>query len=139
MDLYADNILDHYKHPRHAGTLDMPSVTREEINLSCGDRLALELRVEDHVIRELAWTGEGCAISQAGMSILSEELIGRTIDEAEAITPSRVKELLGVPVGTRRLKCALLCLHTLKNALSALRGESPRSWHETVGHAEETR
>lgn len=139
MDLYAENILDHYKHPRHTGTLPAPAVTREEINLSCGDRITLQLDIRNEIIHALAWTGEGCAISQAGMSILSEELIGKSTAEADALTPDRVKELLGVPVGTRRLKCALLSLHALKNALRAHRGEPAQSWHETVGNAEETR
>lgn len=139
MDLYADNILDHYKHPRHAGELAAPTVSREEINLSCGDRVTLQLDITDGIIRDVAWTGEGCAISQAGMSILSDELIGRTTAQAEGLTPQHVYELLGVTVGTRRLKCALLGLHTLKNALRAARGEEAQGWHETVGNEEETR
>jgi nitrogen fixation protein NifU and related proteins len=133
MDIYAENILDHYKHPRHAGMLDDASVMHAEKNLSCGDEVSLQLKIEDGIIRELAWTGQGCAISQAGMSILSEELIGKTVEEASALSPDHVTALLGVPVGTRRLKCALLCLHALKNALHAYKGEPTQSWHETVG------
>ena len=134
MDLYADNILDHSKHPRHSGALEHATVMHGEKNLSCGDSVMLHLGIDHDVIKEIAWTGEGCAISQAGMSILSEELIGKTVDEANAIDQERIKALLGVPVGTRRLKCALLCLHTLKNALHAYRSEPMQTWQETVGN-----
>lgn len=139
MDLYAENILDHYKHPRHTGELPASTVSHEEINLSCGDRIHLQMDIQNEIIHSLAWKGEGCAISQAGMSILAEELIGQPIAHADAITTNRIQELLGVPVGTRRLKCAFLCLHTLKNALQTHRGKPSQSWHETVGNDEETR
>lgn len=141
MDLYAENILDHYRHPHKK--MDVGSrkwdVAHEEKNLSCGDRLHVGLTIEDGVIKECAWDGEGCAISQAAMSILSEELTGKTIDEAAALQPSDIHDLLKVPVGTRRLKCALLCLHSLKNALHTYRSEQPQSWQETVGNEEKTR
>jgi nitrogen fixation protein NifU and related proteins len=139
MDIYADNILDHYKHPHHHGELADASVEHAEKNLSCGDMVTLQLKIDGNLISDISWTGDGCAISQAGMSILSDELIGKTLDEAQAINPSQVTALLGVPVGTRRLKCALLSLHTLKNTLHAYRGNPPQSWHETVGNDEETR
>lgn len=132
MDLYAENILDHYKNPRHAGHLKNPTTSRREENLSCGDDLTLELAIEDGTITDLAWRGEGCAISQAAMSLLSEELIGETAADAEGTTKEEVLSMLGVPVGPRRLKCALLCLHTLKNALRGARGEGPQSWLESV-------
>ena len=132
MDLYAENILDHYKHPRNAGHLQRPTASRREENASCGDDLTLELAVEDGVITGLAWRGEGCAISQAAMSLLSEELLGETVINAEGTTKEEVLQLLGVPVGPRRLKCALLCLHTLKNALRTLKGEQPQSWLDSV-------
>lgn len=128
MDLYADNILDHYRHPRNSGRLDAPSVTREEINASCGDHLTLDLHITDGRISAVRWSGEGCAISQAAMSILSEELTGMPVADALALPPARIRELLGVPVGTRRLKCAFLCLHALKNALLP----QPQGWEETL-------
>ena len=139
MDLYAENILDHYKHPRHAGELRDPSATHEEVNLRCGDKVRLQLRIDGDAVAEIAWTGEGCAISQAGMSILSEEIAGKSLKDLETLDESGMRAMLGVPVGKRRLKCALLGLHTLKNALRAHRGQPPQSWQETVGNAAETR
>lgn len=131
MDLYAENILDHYKHPRHTGHLSRAVSHREE-NISCGDDLTIDLVIDDGVIADLKWRGEGCAISQAAMSLLSEELIGMSVADAEALKPDEVYSLLGVPIGPRRFKCALLGLHTLKNALRAAHGEPAQSWLETV-------
>lgn len=132
MDLYADNILDHYKHPRSKGTLQHPSASHREENLSCGDDLTIDLKLEKEKIVDIAWRGEGCAISQAAMSILSEELAGKTESEINALQPKDIYDFLGVPVGPRRFKCALLCLHTLKNALRTSKGQAPQSWVETV-------
>lgn len=139
MDLYAETILDHYKHPRLQGRLDQPSVTRSEKNLSCGDSLTLDLQIEDTVIQKLAWIGGGCAISQAGMSLLAEVLVGKTVGEASMLSDKDIRELLGVDIGTRRAKCALLCLHTLKNAIHTYRGEAAEGWNETIGNTAETR
>lgn len=128
MDLYAENILDHYKHPRNTGELKAATVSHREENLSCGDDLTLDLKLAGGKIAELAWRGNGCAISQAAMSLLSEELIGKTIAEAEKIGKDEILEMLGVPVGPRRLKCALLGLHTLQNALCVLIGKKAEPW-----------
>ncbi|MDA0375917.1 MAG: iron-sulfur cluster assembly scaffold protein [bacterium] len=126
MDLYAENILDHYRDPRHKGTGDGATVSKEEDNPSCGDRITAHLWIEDDVITKIEWEGAGCAISQAAMSIFTEELEGKTTTEVLKIKKEDVYELLGVPIGPRRFKCALLCLHTVKNALA------PQSWLETV-------
>ncbi len=131
MDLYAENILDHYKNPRNTGHLSR-AVTHREENISCGDDLTIDLKIDDGIIADLKWRGEGCAISQAAMSLLSEDLIGMSVADAEALKPDEIYSLLGVPVGPRRFKCALLCLHTLLNALRTARSQPPQSWLETV-------
>lgn len=134
MDLYAENILDHSKHPHHNGELADASVTHTENNPSCGDTVTLQLRIEEDKIADIAWTGDGCAISQAGMSMVSDELMGMCVLDAESLTEGRIKDLLGVPVGTRRIKCALLGLHTLKNTLHTHKGQPTQTWHETIGN-----
>lgn len=138
MDLYADTILDHYRHPRFKQVRGDATVTHAEKNLSCGDTLTVFLTTDDVDHAELNWTGDGCAISQAGMSILAEAMQEKTLTELDALTATDVRTLLGIPVGNRRIKCALLCLHTLKNALHTLRGEPLQSWTETVGNDEKT-
>lgn len=135
MDLYADNILDHYKHPRHKGVgSEQWGVSHEEKNPSCGDKLTIQLKIDDDRITDLIWSGEGCAISQAGMSMLSETLIGKTTEDATSLLEEDIRTMLGVPISTRRLKCALLCLHTLKNSLHTYHQEPLQTWQETVGN-----
>ena len=132
MDVYAENILDHYREPRHQHTLDDADVEHEEINHSCGDAITLFIKVHDGKIADIGWQGTGCAISQAAMSMLCEELIGLSVDEAQDISKDEIFELLGVPIGARRMKCALLCLHTLKNALRTMQEKGEQTWVETV-------
>lgn len=132
MDLYAENILDHYRHPRGKKRLKAPTVSHEEINHSCGDAVTLDLKIEDGKITDVGWEGTGCAISQASMSILWEELTGKSEEEVDCMTQKNIYEMLGVPVGPRRFKCALLPLHTLKNALKKFHGKEPQGWVETV-------
>lgn len=132
MDLYADNILDHYKHPHRKAVLAAPSIAHTEKNTTCGDALAIELMIEDDVITDIGWNGEGCAISQAAMSIISDELIGKKLTDIDALSSAEVLKLIGVPVGARRMKCALLCLHALKNAIHEYRKEPMQTWNDTV-------
>ncbi len=133
MDLYAENILEHYKNPVGKNLLPSFSIEHEEVNLSCGDSVKIQLMLDGDRIAQLGWDGSGCAISQAAMSLLSEELSGKTVAQLEALTPKNIQELLGVPVSTRRAKCAYLCLHALKNAIHALRKEPAQNWVETLG------
>ncbi|TSC80393.1 MAG: nitrogen fixation protein NifU [Candidatus Peregrinibacteria bacterium Gr01-1014_25] len=133
MNLYADNILEHFRHPQCKGDVPGATVTREEINVGCGDTLTLHVKIADGCIAACGWEGTGCAISQAAMSMLAGELAGMSVDDARNLPPQRVRDLLGVPVGTRRLKCAFLCLHALKNALRTAAGQTPQSWEETLG------
>ncbi len=132
MDLYAENVLDHYRHPRNKKSLPAPTIRHEEKNLSCGDALTLDVMIENDKIIRVGWSGDGCAISQAAISLLSEELIDMDLLQASNITPKFIHDLLGVPVGPRRTKCALLCLHTLKNAINVHRGDKPQGWVKTV-------
>ncbi|HCI03894.1 MAG: iron-sulfur cluster assembly scaffold protein [Candidatus Peribacteraceae bacterium] len=117
MDLYAENILDHFKHPRGKRELADPTVSHEEVNLACGDKLTIHLAIEDGVIKEAAWEGSGCAISLGAMSILWEKLEGMPVKETAEMTAEDIIEMLGVPISKRRMKCALLCLEGVKNAL----------------------
>jgi len=129
MDMYHENILDHYRQPRNWQVLDPADISHEEKNPLCGDRLRLTLRVKDGVITEVGWTGEGCAISQASASMLGELIQGKTLVEARAITKEDVLEMLGIELGPVRLKCALLSLKVLKVGAYGLAG-----WHEDESH-----
>ena len=131
-DLYTENIMDHFRRPRNKQKIKNPIVEHEETNLSCGDEISVQLEIEDGVIKKIGWGGTGCAISQAGTSILSEEIEGKKTDEVMSLGKEDVYKLLGVPVGPRRIKCALLCLHTIKNALRKSEGHSLQGWLDTV-------
>ena len=132
MDLYAENILEHHRNPRGKQMLTSPTVSHEEVNLSCGDSLMLHVVIESGHVKELGWEGSGCAISQAAMSLLSEELKGKSIAELEAIDTDCIRSLLGVPVSARRAKCAYLCLHVLKNLLRKMQGQASQGWGTTL-------
>ncbi|MBI5669735.1 MAG: SUF system NifU family Fe-S cluster assembly protein [Chloroflexi bacterium] len=120
-DMYRENILDHAQNPRYPGVLSPADVDHEEHNPLCGDRLHLTLRLdENNRIKEIAWDGEGCAISQATASMLAEEIIGRTVDEVRQLKRDDVLELIGFPLTINRMKCALLSLKTLMIGLYGL-------------------
>ena len=132
MDLYAENILDHYRDPRNKGEGKEATISHSEKNISCGDEVTVHLTLKDDAVEKIEWEGVGCAISQAGMSIFAEEFEGHSTDALLKMKKSDIYELLGVPVGPRRFKCALICLHTVKNALRKNSGKNPQSWLETV-------
>jgi nitrogen fixation protein NifU and related proteins len=113
-DLYQQNILDHWKHPRNSGRLEHPTVSYEAINPLCGDKLRFDLLIEDETIKDVLFSGRGCAISQAAASMLTEAIKGRPVAEVRALGKDDVLELLGIPIGYTRLKCALLGLKAVK-------------------------
>ena len=132
MDLYAENILEHYRNPRSKKRLKKATASREEVNASCGDSIVLDLSLKGKRIEHVGWEGAGCAISQAGMSMLAEEIVGKTMEEALSLPPKFLQNLLGVPISTRRLKCALLPLLALHNALHTQQGRTPETWPELL-------
>jgi len=80
--MYRDIILDHYKHPQHRGLPDDFDAEIHHVNPTCGDEVTLRVRVVDGTVKDLGWEGEGCSISQASTSVMSELVVGRPIDEA---------------------------------------------------------
>jgi nitrogen fixation NifU-like protein len=113
-DLYRENILDHYRNPRHRGTLDSPDITYEDANPLCGDTIRMDFKLKEGKIEQVAFSGHGCSISQASASMLCERLEGMSLDEAKRLSREDVLEMLGIELGPVRLKCALLALKTLK-------------------------
>ena len=123
-DLAQANILDHYRHPRNHGTLEHPTVSREEFNPLCGDKIRLDLLIKDGIIDDLRFTGRGCTISQASTSMLAEALKGQPVEVAKTFGKEDVLDLLGIPIGYTRLKCALLGLKALKVGVYTAGGET---------------
>lgn len=115
-DMYRDLILEHHRYPHNFGTLDPHDVSQEEHNPLCGDRIRLDLRIVDNKISEVAFSGKGCAVSQAAASMLTDELIGMDLDQVRQYGKAELLELIGLPLDKNpvRLKCALLSLKALK-------------------------
>jgi nitrogen fixation NifU-like protein len=114
-DLYREQILDRYKHPRMRGTLDPHDYTYEDDNPLCGDRIRIDLRVgDDGRVAQAAFSGSGCAISQASADLLTEAVVGKSLDEVKALAKDDILEMLGIELGPVRLKCALLPLKVIK-------------------------
>lgn len=123
-DLYRDEILEHYRQPHNFGTLDAPDAVHEGNNPLCGDRITMMLVLsDDGTVRDVAFSGRGCAISQASASLLTDEIKGRRVREIEAMTNQDILDLLGIEISPARLKCALLSLDTLHHALQARKAE----------------
>jgi nitrogen fixation protein NifU and related proteins len=118
-NLYRDFILEHYRNPHNTGVLDPHDLHFADANPTCGDEMSMTLRLDEAKERivDVAFTGRGCAISQASASILTDELRGMSLDELRAIEPREVVENLGVPIGPARLKCALLSFKVLQGAV----------------------
>jgi nitrogen fixation NifU-like protein len=117
-DLYRDEILEHYREPHNFGTLDAPDAIHEGHNPLCGDRITMMLTVDPGgAVSDIAFSGRGCAISQASASLLTDEIKGRPVAEIEDMTNQDILDLLGIEISPARLKCALLSLDTLQKAL----------------------
>ena len=120
-DLYRENILDHYRHPRFKGKLEPHTHRHHEHNPVCGDELQVDLLVnDDGIVEQAAFSGHGCAISQASASMLMERIQGKPLEEVKKISKEDILEDLGIPIGPVRLKCALLSLKTLKGSIYGL-------------------
>ncbi|HEX3396976.1 MAG TPA: SUF system NifU family Fe-S cluster assembly protein [Steroidobacteraceae bacterium] len=135
-DLYRDVILDHNRRPRNFGNLDSADASVEGFNPLCGDHLTLRLKLNDDTISDIRFEGQGCAISTASASLMTEAVKGKSREQALKLF-ERVHQLLtddgappaeelgklaalsGVREYPARVKCASLCWHTLASALKA--------------------
>ena len=120
-DLYREQIIDRFKNPHMKGDLDPHDYSYEDDNPLCGDRIKIDLRVDQEGrVTDAAFSGEGCAISMASADLLMEEILGKSIDEVKEISKEELLELLGIELGPVRLKCALLSLKVLKAGIYGL-------------------
>lgn len=117
-ELYRDLILDHYKNPRNVGKIDAADRHGRLENVLCGDVVEVFVKYgSDGKVKEVKWTGEGCALSQASASLLSEMLVGKTEAQLKALTEQDVLSVVGQDINPSRKKCATLGLDALKEGL----------------------
>ncbi len=133
-DLYREIILDHYRSPRRKGHLEQHTHAADGANPLCGDQITVELAVSDGMIEEVAFSGQGCSISQASASMMSDFVAGRSVGQAlegaqafqrmmtEGEPPEEeafadIEALSGVAKFPVRVKCASLSWKTLEQAL----------------------
>jgi nitrogen fixation NifU-like protein len=130
-DLYREQILDHYKNPRSHGALEDADAQAEGVNPLCGDEVSIAVAFADDgdTIRDVAFEGRGCAISQAATSMLMEMVKGRRASEVAIMPKDALLDEIGIPLTPIRLKCAILGLGVLKVALHKSKGTPlPEEW-----------
>lgn len=125
-DLYRQNILDHFKNPRNYGKLENPDFEIEEENISCGDRIGMNIKLKIKnekfkIIEDIKFFGEGCAISMASASMLTETIKGKSLADVKKIGKDEIMKMLGVTLTPTRMKCALLPLEILSKTLSLVK------------------
>jgi nitrogen fixation NifU-like protein len=117
-----DFILDHYENPRHFGALEDATVTQKGGNPGCGDIVTFYLKLgDDGRIEDISFEGEGCTISQAASSMVTEMFHGKTMADVEETSAEVILEMLGRELAATRLKCATLGLNTTKEAVRQAR------------------
>lgn len=117
MDLYQKQIIDHYKNPRNFGKLKGESISSHAENPSCGDSISMNVEFKDGVINNIKFEGEGCAISVASASMLTEKVKGMKITEIADLDFEFIQKMLGIKVNPARKKCAMLPLNVLKKII----------------------
>ena len=128
-DMYQEIILQHYRSPKNFGSLDRPDLSGEESNPLCGDRITLQLKLDEphRTIDDVRFSGDGCAISVASASMLTVKLKGLSIDDAGRLTRDDVLKMVAIPLSPVRVKCALTGFAALGRALHSapVPGHSP--------------
>lgn len=120
-DLYRDLILDHWKNPHNFGTMKKPTIEIEEANPLCGDEIIFQFKIVKGKIAEIKFSGQGCALSQAGASILTDAVKGKNMTQVSKLTQDKFLEIIGIKPNPARLKCVLLPYKALKRGLDLLK------------------
>ncbi len=122
MDMYREIILEHYKHPRNFGHLPHASATAAAYNATCGDKMVMEIRIDNSKkIKDIRFSGVGCAISQAAASMLTGKVMGMKQHDVMKLKAKNIFDMLGTTLTPSRTKCATLPLEVLQKAVISLK------------------
>lgn len=116
-ELYQEHILDLFRHPHNFGELPGATHTHTENNPLCGDEVTMRVVMNGERIKDVRFTGHGCAISTASASLVTDKVKGMTKNEVVKMTADDVSEMLMIPIGPVRMKCALLALETIQKTV----------------------
>lgn len=119
LDIYAENILEHYKNPHNHGAMSNPDMQAHDSNPICGDEITIYLKMNGSRVKQASFVGRGCAISQASASMLTDSMHGKTKTEILGLTHEDMIRMLGISLTVARMRCALLALETVRKALRA--------------------
>lgn len=125
-DMYREQILDHYKNPRNYGELEDPTFSHAGENPMCGDEITVDvvLAEDGETIEYVAFSGDGCAISQASASLLTQKLPGTSLDALAEMDRDDITEMLGIEISPMRIKCAVLAEKVVQDGAEIYRGET---------------
>ncbi|WP_101843170.1 Fe-S cluster assembly sulfur transfer protein SufU [Halobacillus sp. Marseille-P3879] len=133
--LYRQVIMDHYKNPRNRGSVEGDHLTVDMNNPTCGDRIQLQLQVEDNVVQDAKFDGEGCSISMSSASMMTQAIKGKSVDEAlkmsnffsemmlgnevddDNLDLGDIEALQGVAKFPARIKCATLAWKAMEKGV----------------------
>lgn len=121
--LYKEELLEHFKNPNNYGKLENPDFTSEDGNPSCGDKIKIEGKVSNGVLTDVKFTGNGCVLSQASASMLTELCKNKSIDDILNLSKDDISKLLKIELGPVRIKCAILPLFVLQKGINMLKGD----------------
>jgi nitrogen fixation protein NifU and related proteins len=121
MNIYAKELLDHYKNPRNFGELENADFITQEYNPSCGDRVQIFGKIRDGRVIDISFVGHGCVISLATASMLTESVRNKFIDDILKLDSNDILNLINIKLGPTRLKCALLSLYAIQSGVKNLK------------------
>jgi len=123
--LYGEVLLNHFRNPRNYGSLPSPDVAYEDVNPLCGDRIRIELEIRDNRIVAARFVGDGCAISIAAASMLTELVLDADIDQGALISSEKLLSSLKSEIKPSRMKCALLPIEALRSCVKLYKRRQP--------------
>lgn len=119
LDMYAEELIENYEHPKNKGTIDNPTAEMHEENISCGDKITVYLKIEANTVSDVKFAGSGCVISMGTASILTDFLKGKSLADIENFGKDKLLELINIDPGPVRMHCATLSLRAIRKSVFA--------------------